>query len=352
MPILRPKTALPFMLMPLCGIINKHKPKANQSVSGQGPVKGMMSKFFSRKGQGICRLIASVCLTLAASGALAAPPVDRATQAGLAPHKALYEIKMIANHSNSQFQNLSGQMYYQWQPTCDAWMSSHRFNLVYEYTDTPAMRITSDYSTYEPFDGKSMTFTSQRRRDGELFEELRGGAQIGGEPGERPEAVYTIPENLTFALTDETLFPMSHTLTVLEKIREGKKFFRSAIFDGSDQDGPMQVTSFVGKPVPPDDLIKVSAGVDDKLLRTKAWNVRLAFFPLNKEDAGSDYEMNVVFHENGLISDIIIEYHDFTVSQKLVALEPLESTCGAAAGGASGSGKEDKLKPDQAVKKP
>lgn len=311
----------------------------------------MMSKFFSRRGQGLCGLMASVCLTLA-TAALAAPPVDRATQAGLAPHKALYEIKMIANHTNSQFQNLSGQMYYQWQPACDAWMSSHRFNLVYEYIDTPAMRITSDYSTYEPFDGKSMTFTSQRRRDGELFEELRGGAQIGGEPGKRPEAVYTIPENLTFALSDETLFPMSHTLAVLDKIREGKKFFRAAIFDGSDQEGPMQVTSFIGKPVPPDDLIKVSAGLDDKLLRTKAWKVRLAFFPLNKEDAGSDYEMNVVFHENGVISDIIIEYHDFTVSQKLVALEPLGSACDAAGGVTPGSGKEEKVKPDQAVKKP
>lgn len=311
----------------------------------------MVSNIFSRKGQGLCLLVVSVCVTLAAHGAVAAPLVDRAAQAGLAPHKALYEIKMVANRSSSQFQNLSGQMLYEWRPTCDAWMSSHRFNLVYEYVDSPAMRITSDYSTYEPFDGKSMTFTSQRRRDGDLFEELRGGAQIG-ETGKRPEAAYTIPEGLTFSLTEDTLFPMSHTLAVLEKIRSGQKFYRAAIFDGSDKDGPMQVTSFVGKPVDAADLVQVSAGVDDKLLRTKAWKLRLAFFPLNKEDAGSDYEMNVVFHENGVISDIIIEYHDFTVSQRLVALERLDGACNAEGSKGPGQGKEKKVKPDQAVKKP
>lgn len=301
-------------------------------------VKNMISNKILHKGKlGIHALPCLAALALFASPALAtrdgklAHPVDRALQAGLAPHKALYEIKMIANHSSSQFQNLSGQMVYEWQSSCEAWISNHRFNLVYEYVDSPAMRITSDYSTYEPFDGKSMTFTSQRRRDGEIFEEIRGGASLD-EPGGRPEAAYTIPEGLTFSLSDGTLFPMSHTLTVLEKTRAGQKFYSAAIFDGSDKEGPMQVTSFVGKQFAPGEIVTSLKEESADLLKTRAWKVRLAFFPLNKEDAGSDYEMDVTLHENGVISDIVIEYHDFTVSQKLVALEPVTKGCAASGG--------------------
>jgi len=43
----------------------------------------------------------------------------------------------------------------------------------------------------------------------------------------------------------------------------------------------------------------------------------------------ADYEMDVIFHENGIISDMFIEYKDFSVTQKLVALEKIKKeNCG------------------------
>ncbi len=252
---------------------------------------------------------------------------DVALKAGLRPHKALYDVKMVTNKSASQFVNLTGKMYYDWKPSCDAWVSNHKFNLVYEYADSPAMRITSNFSTYESFDGKTMNFVSQRKRDGHLFEELRGSAEIGS--GSRQEARYTIPEGLVFALPQGTLFPMYHTLNVLKKIKAGEKLYSAVIFDGSDEEGPVQVTSFISSAADSADLVKVSAGMDKGLLRSKAWNIRLAFFPLNKPDSDADYEMSIVFHENGVISSLLIEYRDFSVKQELIALEPLEvKSCG------------------------
>ena len=54
---------------------------------------------------------------------------------------------------------------------------------------------------------------------------------------------------------------------------------------------------------------------------------RWTAFPLHSESEVADYEMSIVFHENGVISDMFIEYDDFSVRQKLLALEPLESGC-------------------------
>jgi hypothetical protein len=57
--------------------------------------------------------------------------------------------------------------------------------------------------------------------------------------------------------------------------------------------------------------------------------MRLAFFPKNIQTETSDYELTMILHENGVISEMTIDYPDFTVSQTLAALEPLAADmCG------------------------
>lgn len=252
---------------------------------------------------------------------------DQAILAGFAPHKALYEIKLAAIHGGSQILNISGQMFYEWKPACDAWASNHRFNIVYEYTDSGPMNITSVFSTYEPFDGKTLNFTSERKRDGRVFEELRGQATLDAD--QSGVAKFTLPDGLNFELPAGTLFPMGHSLDIARKIKEGKKLYTATIFDGSDEEGPVEVNAFIGKPVEKMIPAADNQAIDAKLLASPATNVRLAFFPLNNPESSPDYEMNLVFHENGIISDMLIEYEDFTISQKLVALEPVSGGCEA-----------------------
>lgn len=265
-----------------------------------------------------------LCTGLFSGDVLAAGLADRAAAAMLAPHRAIYEIRLVSAQSGSQLVNVSGRMMYEWRPTCDAWISKHRFDIAYEYADTPPMTISSDFSTFEPFDGKSMDFTSQRRKDGVLYEELRGRAEHEAKTG---TASYTMPPDLDFDLPEGTLFPVGHTLAVLEAQQAGTKFFKSVIFDGSDDQGPVEVTSFLGASVDDKDKYKGNKDIDANLMTGEAWKARLAFFPLDEMSETSDYEMSLVFHENGIITDMVINYDDFTISQDLVALEPVESDC-------------------------
>ena len=251
---------------------------------------------------------------------------DPAIAAGFVPHKALYDVKLISTKSGSQIINLDGQMLYEWQSSCDAWISNHQFNLLYEYADSPPMQITSDFSTYESFDGKSLDFTSQRKRDGQLFEEIRGQGILND--NKTGEATFSMPEGLVFDLPQGTVFPLRHTLNVLGQIKSGKKFYTATILDGSDEDGPVEINVFIGKPANSMADIEPSANLDTSLLNTKSWNVRLAFFPTIDPKPTADYEMSINFHENGVISDMEIEYEDFSVSQNLVALEKIDGGCG------------------------
>lgn len=255
--------------------------------------------------------------------------------ARLVSHKALYDIRLVATHNGAQVVNISGKMYYDWKPTCEGWISGHRFDLNYEYTDAPPMRITSDFSTFEPFDGRAFDFTSRRRRDGEMYQEIRGSASL--ESGDSPsgKAVYVKPGDLKFDLPAGTVFPMGHTVELLRRIARGEKFFTATLFDGSDEEGPVEVNAFLGAPFKNTEKVPGGKGIDASLLAGKAWNVRMAFFPLNTSEAAADYEMDMVFYDNGVISDMTIAYKDFTISQTLVALEkiPVE-TCHAEGKGA------------------
>lgn len=243
----------------------------------------------------------------------------------LAPHKALYEIELVSTSSGSQIVNVQGQMMYEWHPSCEAWNTKHRFNLIYDYADNPPLRITSDFSTFEPFDGESFSFTSMRKRDGDLFEEIRGSATIS-KNGEG-EAIYSLPEDLQYDLPVGTVFPINHSLNVLEAIKAGQKFYSATIFDGSNEDGPVDVNTFIGGKANALAHVTPSENLDMELINRPAWNVQLAFFPIIASNPVPDYEMDVKIHDNGVISHMIVSYEDFTISQNLIALEALESSC-------------------------
>ena len=267
-------------------------------------------------------------LHLLACAVFLTPVSAWAAGTGLAPHKAIYDIKMVSRHSGAQVLNISGQMMFEGKITCEAWTTDHRFKLLYEYADAAPMHITSDFSTYESMDGRDFSFTSRRERNGELFEELRGHAVLDKE--NKGEALFTLPDGLKFDLASGTMFPISHTQALLQNVSAGKKFFSTAVFDGSDQDGPVEINAFIGKPVTDiKAIVTPAAAVDKMLVASPARSVRMAFFPLNKQESEADYEMNVVLHDNGIISDMLVDYGDFSVTQKLVALEKLDvPTCG------------------------
>jgi hypothetical protein len=276
-------------------------------------------------------LIRNLLFTFALISCLATPQVHAAAAASpahksvFAAHKALYDIRLSSTKSGSQIVNITGKMLYEWQPTCEAWIANHRFNLFYEYADSPAMKISSDFSTYETFDGKSIDFTSQRKRDGQLIEELRGSAELDDQG--KGSAVYTLPRGLEFDLPAGSMLPMAHTRNIIKAIADQQKIYHATVFDGSDAEGPVEINAIIGKNIRETEIVKASKDVNAGLLKSPAHKVRLAFFPLNNASESSDYEMDIVLHDNGIISDMFIEYDDFSITQKLVALEPLADSC-------------------------
>ena len=59
------------------------------------------------------------------------------------------------------------------------------------------------------------------------------------------------------------------------------------------------------------------------------WPIRLAVFSGKEDESEAEYELTMTLLQNGIIKDMAVEYHDFSISQKLVALDKVAADrCG------------------------
>lgn len=244
-------------------------------------------------------------------------------------HRALYRIELTERSSSASVLNLTGRMFYAWQHDCEAWQTDQRFDLRYEYAESPPITVTSDFSTYESFDGKDLHFSSRRSRNGKIYEEFRGHAHAPENKAGR--VAFTTPPDLTFDLPQGAVFPVGHTLTLLRKLKHAPATYNASIFDGSDEEGAVEINAVI---IPPENNEKhktvapLLVSEEKNLLESPSRRIHMAFFPDDSAESLPDYEMIMRLHQNGLISEIETNYHDFTVRHELVALEPLpQPTC-------------------------
>lgn len=243
------------------------------------------------------------------------------------PHKALYAFNLVKIDSGNQLSNINGQMFFELQDGCDAWTTDHRFDLQYDYAERPSADITSEFNTWEGKDGKTFHFGYMRKANDKVIKELRG--TVEQDDSGKTDVTYHTPEDLELDLPDNTFFPVAHTIEVARQAMAGKKFFTSHVFDGSDDEGASLATAFIGKPVNAVAELNPDPAFDMDLLNSKAWRVRLAFFKADSQDAEPQYEMSAILHQNGVISDVVIDYPAFTIHQELTAIEalPLAEGC-------------------------
>lgn len=243
-----------------------------------------------------------------------------------APHRALYHFKMVSVESGAGITGLKGEMYFEQDDVCDAFTTDQRFTTEYQYPEKTPVLSKSHYVAWEAKDGALFHFSSDKSEGGRPTEILRGA--IERVEGEKPKAVFSRPENLVYDLPQDYALPIAHTIEMIRHAKEGKKIYNAVIFDGTDADGPVEVNTFIGPKVTPaeiSDIVKADPKkIDAALVTPDAWRVRMAFFPLkDKEASAPAYEMDVILHDNGVVSHALVDYKSFRVEQKLSAIEPI-----------------------------
>lgn len=255
-------------------------------------------------------------------------PVD------MASHKAIYDFRMLGiSSANGGLSDIRGSMYYEQADACEGWTTDHRFTSEYFYPERPSVTNASQYTAWEAKDGSVFQFNSERQENGNPAEQLRGSVEQAENGTAR--AIYSRPPDLSFDLPAGYYLPMQHTADIIRHARKGDKIFHAVLFDGTDAEGPVEVNVIITKKLTDAELAAITVDkdgkpisqIDAKLIVAPAWRVRMAVFPLYpKDDADASvpsYEMDMVLHDNGVVSSAVVDYQQFKVAQTLTALEAI-----------------------------
>lgn len=246
---------------------------------------------------------------------------------GLQSHQAVYNISLISKNTGTQIMDITGQMQMTWQRGCNEWISDNESKMTYTYTDGTIIPITSDYSTVESLDSDVFAFVTQRTSD-KGVETVKGRAHLDKDG--LGTAYYNDGSDNSdvIALPAGTYFPMHHTVEILKRAAgQGNKFFYAPLFDGNDMKEVLYVNTFIGDEHAATDHAHVVLGnkdIDRNLLQKRSWDLQLAFFNADKNSTVADYEMSLRAYENGVVTDVVVDYGQFALRQNLVSLKKLE----------------------------
>lgn len=261
---------------------------------------------------------------LALAALLAVPAVVPATpaqaaSAGIVAHRALYKVSLARAASSSEIIDVNGRMGFEWRDDCDGWAIEQRYLMSFSRASGDGYEISSKYTTWESKAGDVYRFIIERERGGGS-ERIRGSAALPLPLGTGDgKATFSDPRPEEILLGSETLMPTEHTMRLLAEAKQGKRFFRATVFDGSEVEAGSLVSAVIGarrSGKPP---------IEHPALAGEYWPVRLAFFKPDSAESRPDFEMSVDLLANGIARRMVLDYGDIRVAMTLERLETLDA---------------------------
>jgi len=266
------------------------------------------------------------CLTCTASSerAAAAPPMG---QVLLAPHRAVYDLKLSKSHGTRGIEAVRGRILYDFSGNaCEGY--ELKFRQVSELDSGEGKPALSDMrsTTWEDGNAKKFRFNSEN-----LFNEERTDVVDGqAERNTKSIAVsLSKPKTKELAMPVGAVFPTEHMRRIIAAAREGKSVLEFPVYDGAETGEKLYNTlTVIGRPIPPGEKKPDDASSKiPELASLSRWPVTISYF--DKEDSKSEqggeqtpiYSIGFELYENGISRALVLDYPDFTISGEMTSLE-------------------------------
>ena len=138
------------------------------------------------------------------------------------------------------------------------------------------------------------------------------------------------PKKKRVQLPENIYFPMQHASTLISAAKSGQKIVAANLYDGSEKGDKYYTTNAViGKRVAPG-AGKILASIKEstRLAGLQSWPMSISYFDTgkDKQDASPAYELSFNYFENGVTSDLKIDYGEFAIKGELKDLVFLEAS--------------------------
>lgn len=232
-----------------------------------------------------------------------------------ASYRAEYEINVVSA-SDPSAPPLSGWGTITREETdaCAYWQTTETTNLNFEGATGMASSYESKVETREAKAGGRF-FATQHEKMNDIPRSSRRVYAYRDADSQEVIVSYFKPDLPPLTLPHETLFPDELIRHIQAAAEQGEKFGNYLLFDGSQAFGEIKVSSFVGPVIQGaalQTLLKEKYGrktdlPDDPLLDMPARILRLAFFPQHEETEKAENEIEMIVHENSVVSAMKFE---------------------------------------------
>jgi hypothetical protein len=241
------------------------------------------------------------------------------------PHRAIYDLSLGDSTPGSGVTGVVGRMVYELNGSaCDGYTQNMRFVTV--MTNQDGVDTVSDLrnSSWEEADAKKLKFSSTQYQNDELADSSQGDAlrSKGSTPVVGVDLVK--PAKKKVSLPTDIYFPMQHASTLVHAARSGQKMVTANLYDGSEKGEKYYLTNtIIGKSfgTGPSAAPGTFKGADT-LAGVPSWPMAISYFEAGKdhEDQTPSYELSFRYFEDGVSTDLKIDYGEFSIKGALKEL--------------------------------
>jgi len=281
------------------------------------------------------RLLGAAALLLAVGTASAQTPTVAQAQHGasaeevtagiarMVAHRAAYRLD-LGEGRNSGITAVRGVMVFDVQDACEGWATRQRMTMTVTDRDGQDVETVSDYATYEAKDNSRLRFSLTQSTAGAVSQRVAGEAEL--KPDGSGVVRYAEPAGREEALPAGTILPTRHTILAIETARAGRRLLAAPLFDGTSDEGPQDTTTIISGWSP-----AAAAQPRFPLLANQGTaRMRIAFFERGASGSGAsapEYEVGLQYFENGIADDLVMDFGEFSVTGRLLELEPVPGGC-------------------------
>lgn len=272
---------------------------------------------------------APVVAMIALAGGLYHPAVAATSgdKVFLAPHRAVYDLKLSKSQGNRGVEAVRGRILYDFSGSaCEGY--ELQFRQVSELDSGEGKAALNDLrsTTWEDGAARKFRFNSQNLTNDKRAEPVDGRAERNA----KAVAVsLSKPKEKKFSVPAGAVFPTEHMRRIIIAAREGKSILEFPVYDGSETgDRIYNTLTVIGRAIAPGDKPPGDATTKiPALAKLVRWPVTISYFEQQDEKAARSGEQTPVYaisfeiYENGISRALMLDYTDFTISGELTSLD-------------------------------
>jgi hypothetical protein len=247
---------------------------------------------------------------------------DPSASIPLAPHRAIYDLKLGQLRGKRSLEAVRGRIVYDFAGNmCDGY--DLRFRQVTELDSGEGKYALSDLrsTSWEEGGARSLRFDSQNFLDRKLVDSVDGHADKGT-AGVTVTLMKPQPKTMDIGTA---VFPSEHMRRIIAAARAGEKLLEVTVYDGSENgDKVYQSLTVIGKTIAPNEHAPTDAAAGQAAFANlERWPVTISYFDRAKQGGEQTpvYAISFEAYENGVARALLLDYGDFTVAGNLSSLE-------------------------------